>query len=117
MLSLAIVSSALLAAPALAEDVNAGPIWNNEDAQTKCPAAAAAVHGDWNGNWKTTIPGQMSVCGVDNIQAQDVNAGPIWNNGDANVKCPVVAAAVNGTWNGQWTTVTEGEMSVCGILF
>ena len=35
--------SALSAAPASAEDVQAGPIWNQEDAETKCPVAAAAV--------------------------------------------------------------------------
>lgn len=109
--------SALSAAPAFAEDVQAGPIWNQEDAETKCPVAAAAVHGNWNGNWTTTVPGQMSVCGVDEIQPQDVNAGPIWDNADANLKCPVVAEAVNGTWNGQWVTTVANEMSVCGILF
>ena len=107
----------LAPAQAFAKDIQAGPIWSNDDAQTKCPVAAAAVHGTWNGNWTTTIPGVMSVCGVDDISAQDVDAGPIWNNNDAQTKCPVAAAAVNGTWNGQWRTTVEGEMSVCGILF
>lgn len=106
-----------LSAPAFAEDVQAGPIWNQEDANLKCPVAAAAVHGEWNGNWTTTVPGAMSVCGVDEIKAQDVTAGPIWSNEDANVKCPVAAAAVNGTWTGAWVTTVEGEMSVCGIKF
>lgn len=115
--STALVLAATMAAPAFAKDIQAGPIWNNDDAALKCPVAAAAVHGTWNGNWVTTIPGQMSVCGVDDIQAQDVDAGPIWNNEDANVKCPVAAIAVNGTWNGQWVTTVEGEMSVCGIEF
>ncbi len=43
-----------------AGDVNAGPIWDNADAQRKCPA----VCGDagWDGNWHTTAPGVMSVC-------------------------------------------------------
>jgi FtsP/CotA-like multicopper oxidase with cupredoxin domain len=46
-------------------DVDAGPIWNNSDAQTKCPAACTqkASGGTWNGQWTTTIPGTMSVCG------------------------------------------------------
>lgn len=43
-------------------DVEAGPIWNNSDAQTKCPATCASK-GGWNGQWTTTIPGEMSVCG------------------------------------------------------
>lgn len=45
-------------------NVPAGPIWSNEDAQVKCPAVAAAAGGRWDGNWVTTIWGQMSVCNV-----------------------------------------------------
>lgn len=44
-------------------DVQAGPIWNNQDAQGKCPAVCAKDGSTWNGQWTTTIPGQMSVCG------------------------------------------------------
>jgi hypothetical protein len=44
-------------------DVNAGPIWSNQDAKTKCPATCANVNLKWNGQWTTTVPGQMSVCG------------------------------------------------------
>lgn len=43
-------------------DVNAGPIWNNTDAQTKCPTTCSSK-GGWNGQWKTTETGVMSVCG------------------------------------------------------
>jgi hypothetical protein len=57
----AILGSATQAA---AKDVKAGPIWNNEDAKVKCPVAAAAVGGEWNGQWVTTIWGKESVCGV-----------------------------------------------------
>jgi hypothetical protein len=95
---------------ASALDVKAGPIWNNNDAKVKCPVATAAVGGIWNGQWTTTVPGVMSVCGVN-----DVKAGPIWNNNDAKVKCPVAATAAGGTWNGQWTTTVPGVMSVCGV--
>jgi len=45
------------------KDVDAGPIWNNDDAKTKCPGVCGKTKGVWNGNWKTTVPGQMSVCG------------------------------------------------------
>ncbi|MEH1848040.1 MAG: mannan-binding lectin [Nostoc sp.] len=45
-------------------NVEAGPIWNNDDAKVKCPAVAAAVGGRWDGNWVTTVPGQMSVCNI-----------------------------------------------------
>jgi hypothetical protein len=45
------------------QDVDAGPIWSNPDAQGKCPAVCADVGRTWNGQWKTTQPGVMSVCG------------------------------------------------------
>lgn len=46
----------------LAYDIPAGPIWNQADAQAKCPKVCEPF-GGWNGNWATTRPGQMSVCG------------------------------------------------------
>lgn len=45
---------------------------------------------------------------------QDIDAGPIWSNPDAQGKCPTVCADVARTWNGQWTTTQPGVMSVCG---
>jgi predicted amidohydrolase len=44
-------------------DANAGPIWNRGDAPGKCPATCTAYNATWNGQWTTTEPGQMSVCG------------------------------------------------------
>lgn len=41
--------------------VNAGPIWNNQDAAAKCPGMCAPP-ARWNGQWWTTVQGQMSVC-------------------------------------------------------
>ncbi|MES2207572.1 MAG: mannan-binding lectin [Pseudomonadota bacterium] len=41
----------------------------------------------WNGQWRTTVPNQMSVCGT--VIGVDVKAGPIWNNDDAKEKCPI----------------------------
>lgn len=52
-----------LSGSALAVDVNAGPIWNQGDAQGKCPSVCSNAKMTWNGNWTTTVPGQMSVCG------------------------------------------------------
>ena len=95
---------------ASALEVKAGPILSNNDAKSKCPVATAAVGGTWNGQWRTTEWGKMSVCGVDSVKA-----GPIWNNDDAKEKCPVAAAAAGGTWNGQWKTTGPGVMSVCGV--
>ena len=41
--------------------VEAGPIWSNDDAQAKCPSACPPPE-HWNGQWWTTVQGQMSVC-------------------------------------------------------
>jgi len=104
---------------AFALDVKAGPIWNNDDAKSKCPIAAQVYDAQWNGQWTTTVPGQMSVCGTDLSyippMSGNVFAGPIWNNDDAKSKCPVAAYAAEKTWNGQWATTIPGKMSVCGL--
>jgi len=50
-------------------------------------------------------------------RTRPVNAGPIWNQADAAVKCPVVGHAVGGRWTGGWWTVRMNEMSVCEIAF
>ena len=94
--------------PALAFDVAAGPIWNNNDAQGKCPGVCGGL--TWNGQWTTTVPNQMSVCGT--VQGVDVPVGPIWNNTDAQTKCPAQLRRV--TWSGQWTTTVPNRVSVCG---
>lgn len=103
------------AGTAQAFDVRAGPIWNDQDAKGKCPATCQ-WYGGWNGQWTTTTPGEMSVCGCkQGAQGgpNDANAGPIWSNADAPSKCPD-ATRWYGGWNGQWRTTQPGQMSVCG---
>lgn len=39
-----------------------------------------------------------------------MQAGPIFSNAQAPKSC---AAACNISWNGEWVTVIEGEMSIC----
>ncbi len=112
----AILTLALfLPGTAQAFDVRAGPIWNNDDAKVKCPNICQ-WYGGWNGNWTTTEPGKMSVCGCNSPaqgSANDANAGPIWSNNDAPGKCPPACQYYQG-WNGQWRTTEPGKMSVCG---
>ncbi len=96
------------------EAIEAGPIWDQADAETKCPAVAQENNGTWTGQWWTTVPGEMSVCQVKFITAA-IEAGPIWDQADAETKCPVVAQENNGTWTGQWWTTVPGEMSVCQV--
>lgn len=50
-----------LASMARAVDVEAGPIWNHDDAKAKCPNVCVRAGGVWDGNWRTTRP-DMSVC-------------------------------------------------------
>ncbi len=46
----------------------------------------------------------------------DAQAGPIWNESDAQAKCPTVCSEYDAQWNGQWTTTDPGTMSVCGCI-
>lgn len=102
------VISFAISSNALAIDINAGPIWSNADAKAKCPSVCSDLK--WNGQWTTTVPGEMSVCGT--TAGVDIPVGPIWNNNDAQTKCPSGLSKVN--WNGNWTTTVPGKMSVCG---
>ncbi len=43
-------------------DVDAGPLWNEDDARQKC-VQTCKDKGGWNGNWTTTVQGRASVCG------------------------------------------------------
>jgi hypothetical protein len=118
LLSVALSQAALAQSGTM--DVEAGPIWSQADAQNKCPAAAAANGGVWTGQWKTTVPGQMSVCEIRRVSpgggyVKNFNAGPIWSQADAQNKCPAVAAANGGVWTGQWKTTVPGQMSVCEV--
>lgn len=44
-----------------------------------------------------------------------VEAGPIWSQADAEIKCPKIASQNNANWTGQWWTTVQGQMSVCEI--
>lgn len=93
-------------------NVDAGPIWNQQDANQKCPKTCGNGYGPWNGQWWTTVPNKMSVCQCGaNLQA--IDAGPIWNQQDANKKCPTLCTNNKGSWTGQWWTTVQGQMSVC----
>jgi hypothetical protein len=101
--------------------VESGPIWSQADAQRKCLEVAKANGGTWNGQWRTTVPGRMSVCELrlppssGRYVVEAIEAGPLWSQSDAEKKCPEVAKASGGTWNGQWRTTVPGKMSVCEI--
>lgn len=107
--------------------VEAGPIWNQGDAESKCPALAERNGAYWTGGWMTTVQGAMSTCTLEyplfdwqTSYDVDVEAGPIWNQSDAESKCEALAAEKETddiwvNWTGQWATSVEGEMSVCRL--
>ena len=68
VLCAAVPAALFLASPASAKhgvkSVEVGPIWNQMDAERKCPEAARKAGGTWNGQWRTTRPGQMSECDI-----------------------------------------------------
>jgi hypothetical protein len=100
----------------------AGPIWNQADAERKCPEVAKSNGGVWNGQWRTTVPGRVSVCELRLLPTsrgkyvvEAIEAGPIWSQWDAEKKCAEAAKTNDGTWNGQWRTTVPGKMSVCEV--
>jgi hypothetical protein len=118
-------------------DMSAGSIWDNNDAQNKCSSTCRHNNMTWNGHWNTTNSGD-SVCGCcgaekqvvrekpiiinktarSNIysnskQCNDISAGSIWDNNDAQGKCSSICQNNNMTWNGHWNTTNSGD-SVCG---
>lgn len=92
----------------LAIDLDAVPIWNEEDAKVKCPKICSGLY--WNGQWKVDANGAASFCGT--TTGAFIPVGPIWDNADAGMKCALLLSRV--TWDGTWKTAEQGEMSVCG---
>ena len=113
----------LAAAPARAVDIQAGPIFNNMDAQTKCPNVCRQNgNARWTGQWHTIQGTATSVCDCDvpsrpatpASATQWVEAGPLFSQFDAQSKCPnVCQRSGGGTWDGNWKTTEPGRMSVC----
>ncbi len=44
-----------------------------------------------------------------------LEAGPITNGREAQVKCPVLAQQNNASWTGKWWSIASGNMAVCEI--
>lgn len=116
--------ASLAMSPARAVETQAGPIWNNTDAQRKCPGVCQQNgNARWNGQWRTLPGTATSVCDCEggmmpvypNSQSQWAEAGPLFNQMDAQNKCPGVCQQSGGrAWDGNWKTTQPGRMSVCG---
>lgn len=108
-------------------NIQAGPIWSNADAQTKCPAVCTSHHSQWTGQWSTVGAGQ-SVCQCKRhhrfphrhnrlCEKRDVATQTLMDNADAQNQCPTVCKNARGRWNGQWTNRSMGNGAVCGCMF
>ena len=94
--------------------IEMGPLWNNDDAIAKAKQWVEHNPG-WvfTGEWKTTVPGSMSVILVKRAAEKHwIQMGPLWNNDEAQKKGHEWAAQ-NGGWKftGNWRTTTPGVMS------
>ncbi len=122
----------LISAPASADWEKAGPIWNNMDAQRKCPQTCSP--GKWDGNWKTTEATKMSVCSCSGVsksskstqQTQSrvtpqklpagkktkggIKSGAIWTDIMAADRCPKMCGVRQ--WDGRWSYVDINN-SIC----
>lgn len=43
-------------------------------------------------------------------------AGPIWNENDAKIKCPTLCNSYHSTWTSFWKTTIPNQMSVCECM-
>lgn len=110
--ALSLTSAALAQVPPTIRQFEAGPIWDEGDADLKCPAVCKPPS-KWTGDWRTTIPNEMSTCDCA-IPVRRVQAGPLWSTDDATAKCPGVCAPTG--WTGDWRTTVEGQMSECDCV-
>ncbi|MBL8558768.1 MAG: hypothetical protein JNM47_08615 [Hyphomonadaceae bacterium] len=102
---------------------------SREGAEEICPRVVVEARGRWNGRWRIAEPGRTSCCEVTDFappavarrappaepRTRAVEAGAIWNQRDAEVKCRARAEQARGEWTGRWRTVTPGRMFVCDI--
>lgn len=112
-------------------NVAAGPIWDDKQAESKCPVIAANNKAKWTGNWTKTGPGNTSVCEISVVVStnttqvpvnqsssstvREVAAGGIWDQAQANSKCPVIAANNKAKWTGRWRKINANNDAVCEI--
>jgi hypothetical protein len=135
------------AAPAvptsIVKDADAGPIWDQAHANRKCPLIATNNKGVWTGNWRKVGANNQSVCQIRVETAgkpvvksettyvplpkpvpaaparnvREIFAGPIWDDAQANKKCPLIAANNKGVWTGKWRKTGPNHNSLCSVRF
>lgn len=89
---------------AWADDVEAGPIWDQAHAQRRCPEVCRTRR--WTGQWRTTRPGQMSVC-----QCKGGRPTPPRHQGGAWRELPGRADDIGVGADGSAWTITKYDLS------
>ena len=124
-------------------EISAGPIRNDRHAERRCNRVADEVNGRWTGDWRPSGQGE-AVCSVEvqgrngpppratvevetvyvdrphaggHGNVREVAAGPIWDQNQANTKCPYIASTQNATWTGKWRKLGPDHQSVCEVRF
>lgn len=103
--------------------VNAGPIWNNDDAQGKCPNVCASVNMGWTSGWRTTSVNQSecdcaAYADAPPPDAPDVGPGtyceapPNYQCGGCSVHCP--AGKIAHCTQGDRGIFNKPDSRVCG---
>ena len=87
----------------LPNEIQAGPIWNDGDAHKKCPNVCAQVQQPWNGLWRTTVWGQMSVCSCGGAAPAMAPSGP-------GASC---SAPANAACGGCTVVCPPGQQALC----
>jgi len=120
-------------------EISAGTIWDQAQAKRRCPKIAKQAHGKWTGQWRKTGNNNEAVCEIKlqplartqapvkpapaptpatSHNSREVNAGPIWDQAQANRKCPLIASQAKGNWTGKWRKLNYStHQSVCEVSF
>lgn len=103
--------------------VDAGKLWNEAHANTRCPQLAKENNGRWTGKWSDKTANKPSYCQIEVIVKPtiskpthkyiNVKAGRIWSSEHANKRCKKLAKKNNGTWTGKWST--KHDKSTCQV--
>jgi len=128
----------------IVREAPAGPIWDQNQANTKCPLIASKNNGVWTGNWRKVGANNQSVCQI-RVEAdgsaansadsdttyvplpkkpapaannvREIFAGPIWDQAQAEKKCPLIASKNKGVWTGKWRKTGPNHNSLCSVRF
>ena len=111
-------------------NVKAGRIWSEEHAEQRCTKLAKENHGQWTG--KRSVKGNVSSCQIKiaikpkppkaikkhkQRNVREVSAGSIWDQAQANRKCPRIAEQTNGVWTQKWRKTGSNNEAVCEVEF